>query len=108
MDDSEQKNAKIPKEAERYLSQLKEKMQASHSRAALNRNSAMDRHKILFDRRIKKFSYNVGDLVLCDHPRLKKGISRGLARKYYGLFLVKAKRENGVDYLIQRIGKKRG
>ncbi|RNA42828.1 hypothetical protein BpHYR1_001455 [Brachionus plicatilis] len=26
------------------------------------------------------------DLVLCDHPELKRGLSSGIARKYYGPF----------------------
>ena len=38
--------------------------------------------------------YEIGDYVLCDHPRLKKGVSRGLARKYYGPFIIKDRREN--------------
>ena len=103
-----QETVKIPEEAQNYLNKLKLAMKESHSKAALNRNAAMDKHKLLYDRKIKKFSYIIGDYVLCDHPRLKKGVARGLAKKYYGPFVVKNKRENGVDYLIQRVGKKRG
>ena len=83
-------------------------MQESHTKAAKYRNIAMDKHKLYYDRKIKRYMYEIGDYVLCDHPRLKKGVSRGLARKYYGPFIIKGKRENGVDYLIQRVGKKRG
>ena len=77
-------------------------MEESHIKAALNRNAAMDKHKLFYDRKIKKFSYNIGDYVLCDHPRIKKGVARGLAKKYYGPFIITRKRENGVDYLIQK------
>ena len=42
-------------------------------------------------------------LVLCDHPRIKKGVARALAKKHKGPFIIKQKRENGVDYLIQRV-----
>ena len=60
------------------------------------------------DRKIKKFSYEVGDFVLVDHPHLKKGLSRGIAHKYYGPFVIKKRRENGVDYFLQRVGKRKG
>jgi hypothetical protein len=46
----------------------------------------------------------VGDFVLMDHPRLKKGLSRGIAHKYYGPFEIKKIDSNNVDYLIQRAG----
>ena len=46
--------------------------------------------------------------MLCDHPRLKKGLSRGLAPKYYGPFEIKKIDSNNVDYLIQRAGVKKG
>ena len=48
-----------------------------------------------------------GDYVLCDHPRLKKGLSRGIAHKYYGPFIIKKVDVNGIDYLIQRAGAKK-
>ena len=99
---------KIPEEAQNYLNKLRRKIEESHSKAALNRNIPMERHKLFYDRKIKRFSYNIGDYVLCDHPRLKKGIARGLAKKYYGPFVVRSKKNNGVDLLIQRVGKKRG
>ena len=81
-----QERIKIPEEAQSYLDKLKRTMEESHSKAALNRNSAMDKHKLFYDRRIKKFSYKIGDYVLCDHPRIKKGVARGLEKKYYGPF----------------------
>ena len=73
---------KIPEEAQNYLDKLKRTMEESHSKAALNRNAAMDRHKLFYDRKIKKLSYNIGDYDLCDHLRMKKGVARGLAKKY--------------------------
>jgi hypothetical protein len=97
----------LPKNAQKYSDDVKERMENAYHQAALNRNLTMDRNKIIYDRNIKKFSYKVGDYVLCDHPRLKSGLSRGLAHKYYGPFVIKGLNPNGVDYYIARVGKKR-
>ena len=83
---------------------LKERMEESRRKAALNRDIAMDKHKLFYDRKIKKFSFIIVDYVLCDHPISK----RGLAWKYYGPFVICGITENKVDYLIKRIGKNRG
>ncbi|RNA13176.1 gap-Pol poly [Brachionus plicatilis] len=61
----------------------------------------MEKSKIDSDRRIKKVNYNIGDFVLCHHPKLKKGLSQGIARKFYGPFVVVGKNDNNVDYLIR-------
>ena len=61
----------------------------------------MDKAKINFDRHIKKFEYQIGDLVLCDHPDLKKGLSQCIAHKYYGPFVIMGVNENKCDYLIK-------
>ena len=42
----EQTSTNIPQEASQYLEQLKKRMEESHSKAALNRNTAMDKHKL--------------------------------------------------------------
>ena len=98
----------IPALAEKYLKELQDRMEDSHRKAAQNRDLAMDKSKLYHDRNIKKFSYEVGEYVLVDHPHLKKGLSRGIAHKYYGPFIIKKRRDNEVDYYIQRAGKKRG
>ena len=63
----------------------------------------MDIEKINHDRKIKKATYKVGEYVLCDHPRIKKSMSRGIAHKYYGPFEIKKVDDNGIDYVIQRV-----
>ena len=68
----------------------------------------MEISKLYHDRKIKKFTYEVGDYVLVDHPHLKKGLSRGIAHKYYGPFVIKKRKDNNVDYYIQRAGKNKG
>ncbi|RNA18648.1 gap-Pol poly [Brachionus plicatilis] len=76
-------------------------MSLSYKIAATNRYIKMEKSKIDFDRRFKKVNYNIGDFVLCDHPKLKKGLSQGIARKFYGPFVVVGKNYNNVDYLIR-------
>ena len=66
----------------------------------------MTKVKTRHDRQIRKFEYQAGDLVLCDHPRLKRGLASGLAHKYYGPFRIVEKRPNNVDYVLKRIGTK--
>ena len=72
--------------------------------ASENRNNVMTKAKIRHDRNIRKFEYEEGDLVLCDHPRLKKGLAKVLAHKYYGPFQIMKKNTNQVDYVIKRLG----
>ena len=48
----------------------------------------MERAKVLHDRKIKQDSYEVGDLVLCSHPKIAKGQKRGIAAKYHGPFKI--------------------
>ena len=70
--------------------------------AKKNKELSMDKAKIDHDRNIKKAKYEIGDLVLTDHPQLAVGISSGLAHRYWGPFRIIAKNSNGVNYSIQR------
>ena len=99
--------AKLPEIAKSYLKTLRETLENSFKRAQSNRNAKMDVEKIAHDRKIKKAKYQVGDYVLCDHPRIKKGMSRGIAHKYYGPFEIKKVDDNGIDYVIQRVNAKK-
>ena len=94
--------------AKNYLDNLRTTMENSFKLAQNNRNSRMDLEKIKHDRKIKKLTYKIGDYVLCDHPRIKKGMSRGIAHKYYGPFEIKKVDSNKVDYYIQRTGTRKG
>lgn len=91
----------LPVVATNYLSELKDKLKTCYRIAEINRNCRMDKAKIDHDRKIKKFEYNIGDFVLTDHPKLKKGLSHGLAHKYYGPFVIVGKNDNNCDYLIK-------
>jgi hypothetical protein len=61
----------------------------------------MEKAKIDHDRLIRKYEYKIGDLVLTDHPKLKKGLSHGLAHKFYGPFVIVGINENKIDYFIR-------
>ncbi|CAF0755600.1 unnamed protein product [Brachionus calyciflorus] len=97
--------ANTPEVAKNYLRDLIDKLELSYKIAEKNRDLKMEKSKIDFDRHIKKLEYKIGDLVLCDHPKLKKGLSQGVARKFYGPFEVVGKNENNVDYLIRLASK---
>jgi len=97
----------IPENAEIYVNNLKKTLQTSLQIALKNRDINMQKAKWNHDRKIKKFNYKIGDLVLADHPKLKKGLSQGIARKYYGPFEIVGINPNGVDYFIKLVGSKR-
>ena len=106
--DEEPTENNIPEEAKIYLNNLKQKLTNSFEIAKLNRNIRMDKVKIDHERRLRKFDYKIGDLVLTDHPKLKRGLLQGIARKYYRLFEIVGKNLNGVDFFIKKVGSKRG
>ncbi|CAF0916259.1 unnamed protein product [Brachionus calyciflorus] len=58
------------------------------TRSHNNRDIVMERAKLRHDHQLKKFSYEINDLVLTDHVKVKKGISSGLAHKYHGPFSI--------------------
>ena len=65
----------LPIVAKEYMKELKQSMENSFIVAGRNPNIKMNRAKIDHDRKIQKFEYKIGDLVLCDHPELKRGLS---------------------------------
>ncbi len=93
-------------DVEAYLISLKLNLAKIGASLKTNRDMRMDKVKHLFDRRIKKASYKVGDLVLCSHPKIAKGMRRGIAYKYHGPYRVKTIDPNGCNYVIKRDGKK--
>ena len=84
-----------------YVKKLQCRLKRSYELLEKNKIAKMNKAKIDFDRKIKKFEYQVGDWVLCSHPKLKRGLSRGLAPRYYGPFVIVAKYANNCNYLIK-------
>jgi hypothetical protein len=69
----------LPQAAQLYLENLKASMQGNSNASQQNFNIRMNKEKWWHDRNIKRFAYKVSDYVLCDHPILKQGLSRGIA-----------------------------
>lgn len=90
-----------------YCEKQENKFKQMYTIANQNKDLLMDRTKIRHDRNIKKFSYEVGDLVLADHVKLKKGLCSGLAHKYYGPLVVVGKHPNNVNYIVKNLQKKK-
>jgi len=91
-------------DTEAYLTSLKLNLKRIGVALTTNRNLIMDKAKRKFDRRIKKEFYKVGDLVLCSHPKVAKGLRRGIAYKYQGPFQVVGVDPNGCNYSIRKEG----
>ena len=67
----------------------------------INRAKKISAAKRLYDCKINKTEYNIGDSVLVSHPNLRKGLARGLAPQYNGPFLIVGKNSIVCDYLIK-------
>jgi hypothetical protein len=90
-----------------YLNDLRQKLNRSYEILQKNKMFRMNRAKVYYDRNLRKQNYEIGDLVLCDQPKIQKGLSRGLAPRYYGPFQIVGKYKNGCDYLIKEYNKPR-
>ncbi|RNA04353.1 hypothetical protein BpHYR1_052275 [Brachionus plicatilis] len=99
-------NNKVKRQAVEFLKKQKENLEQIFTTAVKNRDIVMDKAKIRHDRLIRKFEYELGDLVLTDHVQLKRGQCSGLAHKYFGPFKIVGKNANGVNYLIQDLNSK--
>jgi len=97
-----QPNRLLSNNVSNYVNHHKKVMENCFSHVRRNKRTRMEQAKEYTDRNIKKKSYAVGDLVLCNHPYLKTGASRGLAVKYYGPFRIVGINRNGCDYLIRK------
>jgi hypothetical protein len=93
--------ATFPQEVQKYINELRERLNKSYESLEKNRMLTMRQNKILYDRKIRKKEYNLGDWVLCNHPHIKKGLSRGLAPRYHGAYIIVGKYANKWDYLIR-------
>ena len=64
-------------------------------------SKAQKRH----ERQVRKFHYNIGDQVLVNHPYFgsKKGLSKGLAKVYKGIYEVIGINPNNVDYIKRQV-----
>ncbi|CAF0912934.1 unnamed protein product [Brachionus calyciflorus] len=107
MDHDDILNPKVTPTAVDFCDKQIETFKEIYEQVIVNRNIIMDKAKLRHDRKIKKFEYEVGDLVLTDHVQLKKGLSSGLVHKYHGPFTFIGKHPNGVNYVIRKLDGKR-
>ena len=92
----------LPRSAKIYVENLRCSLLKAYEIATRNRHYNVNISKIYYDRNIKPAQYQVGDLVLTDHVKIKVGLKHGLAHKYHGPFKILAKHPNNVDYLIRK------
>ena len=97
-----------PTHVQSYVNELQQRLKTSFALLEHNKISRMERAKLHHDRHIRKRTYEVGEWVLCNHPKLKNGLSRGLAPRYHGPFIIVGKYANGCDYLIRHAHRSRG
>ena len=97
----EQIEKSFPDVVKKASKEIREPMEASFKLLEKSKTSNMSRAKRYYDRKLKKCEYKIGDLVLCNHPKVKKGMARGLAPKYHGPFVVVGKHTNKCNYLIK-------
>jgi hypothetical protein len=93
---------KINITVKKYCESVVPKLNSMYEMVFKNKTHSMDLAKVKHDRKIKKFSYNVGDLVLSDHVNLKVGQSSGLAHKYHGPFEITGVHNNKCNYIIKK------
>lgn len=94
--------SKLPELVKQYVKETRKRMLESFPNVNKNKIRKMSRAKRNYDRKVLKKEYEIGDWVLSNHPKLKGGLSRGLAPRYYGPFIIVGKYDNKVDYLIRR------
>ena len=101
----EQREEKFPLIVKQFVNELETRMKYNFELLTKNKLTNMNRSKRNYDRKLKKPNYEIGDLVLCSHPRIARGLARGLAPKYHGPFEIVGKHSNKVDYLIKPLNK---
>ena len=67
-------NAELPTHVQHFVTNLKQRLEVSFRVLEANKICHMQSAKNIYERNIRKFEYEVGDWVLCNHPRVKKGL----------------------------------
>jgi hypothetical protein len=88
--------------ASEYARQLSERLRFVYARINRNKALKLDKYKLNYDRKIRPFHYEIGDLVLKDKPaRTREGRYRKLGIKFDGPYKV-LKVIDPLNYLIKR------
>jgi hypothetical protein len=95
-----------PNEATRYLTTLVQAFKQVYDNVRQNRDRIMDKAKLYHDRNIRPNTFELGDLVLKNKVMVRQGLSRKLAQKWEGPFVIVGK-IGPVDYKIRKAGRLR-
>ncbi|RNA19546.1 Retrovirus-related Pol poly from transposon [Brachionus plicatilis] len=85
---------------EMYLKQLKEHLAEAFEQVKLNRDLKLEKTHLLYNRNIKPETYQVGELVLKNVVTIKQGLSKKLAHKWEGPFVI-VKHLNDLNYQVR-------
>ncbi|CAF0815266.1 unnamed protein product [Brachionus calyciflorus] len=85
---------------ERYLFQLKDHLLEAFNKVRTNMDLRLEKTQLLYNRNIKPAQYNEGDLVLKNVVTIKPDLSKKLANKWEGPFLI-TKKFNDQNYQVR-------
>ena len=95
-------------DALKVVKAMKDRLRKNFEVITRNKNIKMSNAIKHHNRKYKRLEYEVGDTVLCNHPKLKKVLSRGLAPRFYGPFRIIGKSKNCQDYILKRMNSNKG
>ena len=101
IEDLEETVHRLKPEVTKTIDRLRKKLKTIGKVLQASKVIKMDRAKIAHDRNIKREKYEIGDQVLCSHPKIAKGQKRGIAPKYFGPFRIMGVNPNGCNYVIK-------
>jgi hypothetical protein len=85
---------------DRYLTQLQSHLLEVFEQVEKHQEMKLEKTKWLYDRNIKPITYNEGDLVLKNVVTVKTGLSKKLAKKWEGPYVV-VKRLSEQNYQVK-------
>ena len=89
-----------------YVNQMREELKVVYEKVAKNTEINMQKSKVIYDRKVRKVNFEVGDTVLCSNERnAPKGKSKKLMTKWDGHYTITAKTD--INYALQSLHTKR-
>jgi len=67
----------VAENVKKHVENLRKSLEEKYTILEKNKISKIERAELDYNRRIKLFGYKIGDWVLCNHPKLKRGLARG-------------------------------
>lgn len=89
-----------------YVNQMRDELKAVYQKVASNTEINMEKSKVIYDRKVRKCSFEVGDTVLCtNEQKAPRGKSKKLMTKWDGPYTILAKTD--INYVLQSLNSKR-